>query len=109
VSEPRKQVTYFAKSIFVSKAFLFNALMGILGILAIPEVLALIPARYMPHILAFTATGNVIIRRFTVRPATFILPGETQPVLVDKVLAGTTPPEKLPPPSSHPPKPEIHD
>ena len=78
-------VTYWAVSILTSRTAQFAGLTVLLGILSLPEVLALIPLRFMPLLLAIVGVVNLILRKLTVRPVAFIAPGETHPVEVPKI------------------------
>jgi len=85
MTEKKTTVEYHAESLFVSKTFWAGVGVFVIGILSLPEVLALIPMRYLP---AFTSVVGVImiaLRKMTTRPAAFIMPGETIPVVVDKL------------------------
>lgn len=85
IRPPPQTVTYFAVSILTSRTAQFAVLTATLGILSLPEVLALIPLRYMPALLAVIGVINLGLRKLTVRPVAFIAPGETHPVEVPKV------------------------
>jgi len=78
-------VTYWAISILTSRTSQFAALTIIAGILSLPEVLALIPLRYMPMVLAIVGVVNLGLRKLTVRPVAFIAPGATKAIVVDKL------------------------
>ena len=82
---PPQTVTYYAISILSSRTAQFAALTVLAGILSLPEVLAIIPLRYMPLLLAFVGIVNFGLRYLTVRPAAFIAPGTTSPVAVAKM------------------------
>ena len=51
-----------------SKTLWWNALTVIVAILALPEVLAVIPLDAMPYILAINGIVNVALRLVTVEP-----------------------------------------
>lgn len=91
-----RQVNYWGISIFDSRTFWFNAINlivaagppvadAILAALSLPEVVAMIPAKYMPLQAAVVAVGNVWLRMKTVRPAVYMDRGETKPVLVPRL------------------------
>lgn len=88
-----KTVTYWAVSILTSRTAQFATLTTLAGILSLPEVLALIPLRYMPLILAAVGIINLLLRKLTVRPVAFIAPGDTQEVKVQKI--GPPPPDNV--------------
>lgn len=99
-----RQVTYFGISIFNSRTFWFNAanlvvavgpptIDAILAALSLPEVVAMIPPKYMPLQAAIVAVGNMWLRMKTVRPAVYIDRGDTKPVLVPRL--GPPDPGKL--------------
>ena len=79
-------VTYFAQSILTSRTAQFAALTFLLGVLSLPEVLALIPLRYMPLLLAVVGIVNLGLRKLTVRPVVLSLPGTVTPVEVPKLV-----------------------
>lgn len=78
-------VQYWAVSILNSRTAHFAALTFLVGILSLPEVLALVPLRYMPLILAAVGIINLALRKLTVRPVAFIAPGEVLRTTVTKV------------------------
>lgn len=78
-------VTYWATSILISRTAWFSALTTLVGILALPEVMALIPLRFMPALLALTGVITFVLRVLTVRPVAFIPAGWTAPVEVPKI------------------------
>ena len=91
-----RQVNYWAISIFNSRTFWFNAANlliaagppaadAILSALSLPEVIAIIPPKYMPLQAAIVAVGNMWLRMKTVRPAVYIDRGDTKPVLVPRL------------------------
>jgi hypothetical protein len=88
-----KTVGYYAVSILTSRTAIFATLTFLAGVLSLPEVLALIPLRYMPLILATVGVINLGLRKLTVRPVAWIAPGDTQEVRVKKV--GPPPPAKV--------------
>jgi len=85
MSDPQPTVTYWAVSILTSRTAQFAGFTILLGILSLPEVLALIPLRYMPLLLACVGVINLILRKLTVRPVALIAPGETKAVAVPKI------------------------
>jgi len=78
-------VTYWAISILSSRTAQFAALTFLAGALSLPEVLALIPLRYLPLLLMLTALVNFGLRTITVRPTAFIAPGATKPIEVARI------------------------
>jgi hypothetical protein len=97
-----KTVTYFSQSMLVSKVFWFNVLAVLAEILSLSDVLTIVPPGYHGHFAAAVGIINVILRRFTVRPASFIAPGDTKPVEVKKIGPDDDDDElpPLPPPAS---------
>jgi hypothetical protein len=86
MTAPEQQtVQYWAVSILTSRTAQFAGFTILLGILSLPEVLALIPLKYMPLLLAAVGVINFILRKLTVRPVAFIAPGATAPVLVPRI------------------------
>lgn len=78
--------TYYAKSAYTDPQNLASIASIIVGLLALPEVTAIIPTRYMPAILAISASISLILRITTgVRPVANIPPGAVKPVEVDKL------------------------
>jgi hypothetical protein len=54
------------KKWYTSKTFWFNIITAILAILAMPEVLAIIPVEYLKYIAAIGVIGNIILRFKTI-------------------------------------------
>ncbi len=50
---------------FRSRTMWFNLITGVLAILALPEIIALIPAAYLGKLLIINAVGNLILRLLT--------------------------------------------
>lgn len=89
--KPEKTVRYWATSTLLSKTVWVNIPAFIVGVLALPEVVAIIPVKYAAYTLTLSAIITLYLRQFkTVRPIAFIAPGETKPVDVPKV--GPPPP-----------------
>jgi len=91
MNESPPTVEYWAVSILTSRTAPFAGLTLLLGILSLPEVLALIPLRAMPLLLAAVGIVNLILRTLTVRPVAFIAPGETKAVAVAKIAPPDVP------------------
>lgn len=85
MTEKNTIVTYWAVSVLTSRTVQFAALTVIVGILALPEVVDIIPLRWMPFITAIVGIGNFLLRLITVRPVAFIAPGSSIPVEVSRV------------------------
>lgn len=85
MTEKSQTVTYFAVSILSSRTAQFATLTFLVGILSLPEVLALVPLKYMPLLLAAVGIINLGLRKLTVRPVAFIAPGDVQRTTVAKV------------------------
>lgn len=51
-----------------SKTMWFNLITGVLAVLALPEIVALIPATYLGKLLIINAVGNLILRMLTNQP-----------------------------------------
>jgi hypothetical protein len=79
-------VTYWAKSIFSSATFWFNAAAFVVAILSLTEVITIIPMRFIPFSGAFVAVLNVYLRTMTVRPVALIPLGTVIPVAVKKLV-----------------------
>lgn len=78
--------TYYAKSLWSDPQNLASIASMAVGVLALPEVTAIIPVRFMPAILAVSAVLSLVLRITTgVRPVANIAPGEVKPVEVDKL------------------------
>lgn len=81
-------VTYWAISFANSKTFQANSLFvlaALAPILALPDVVALVPPRFMLIFVAVVAVVNMYLRTQTVRPVALIPPGETKAVAVLKL------------------------
>jgi hypothetical protein len=78
-------VTYRAKSLFVSKTFLFNAAAFLVAALSLTEVVDIIPQGLMKYAMALVAVINVGLRLYSVRPVAMIAPNDTKPVAVEKL------------------------
>lgn len=85
MTEHPQTVTYWAVSILSSRTAQFATLTFLIGVLSLPEVLALVPLRYMPLLLAASGIIHLGLRKLTVRPVAFIAPGEVQRTVVPKV------------------------
>jgi hypothetical protein len=86
-------VTYFAISILNSRTFRVNAVLlfvTLVPLLVDPDLVALIPMRYLVLYAAFVKVVNIVLRLITVRPVALIPPGETVPVAVRKIDPPTT-------------------
>jgi len=78
--------TYYARSLYSDPQNLASIGSIIVGLLALPEVTAIIPTRYMPAILAVSASLSLILRITTgLRPVANIAPGQVKPVEVQKL------------------------
>ena len=88
-----KQVTYWAISIFSSRMFWWNLGNLIVEALSLTEVFVLIPPKYKPYQLAAVALVNIALRKLTVRPVAFIMPGSTEQVEVPRI--GPPPPSNV--------------
>lgn len=83
--------TYYAKSMWSDPTNLASIAAVLVGVLALPEVVAIIPVHWMPVILAISGATNFILRTFNaVRPVANIRPQEVKPVEV-KQLTPTQP------------------
>lgn len=78
--------TYYAKSAFSDPQNIASAISTLVGILALPEVAAIIPLTWMPTILAISGALSLILRTFFgVRPVAAIPPGDVKPVEVKRL------------------------
>jgi hypothetical protein len=77
--------TYFAVSVLNSRTMWMAVATVLVGLLALPEVVAIIPLRYLPALTALIGAINFVLRMVTVRPVAFIAPGTSAPVEVPKV------------------------
>lgn len=86
--------TYYAKSIWTSTSFLFNAIAAIVAIIAAvldaKEVIDILPQNWIPYLTAAVSIGNIVIRVFTFRPVAFVAPGNTKPIKVKALHARHT-------------------
>lgn len=84
MSDPTQ--TYYAKSLWSDPQNLASMASMAVGVLALPEVTAIIPTRYMPAILAVSAAISLILRITTgLRPVANIPPGQVKPVEVKQL------------------------
>jgi len=83
--EPRPTVRYWAVSVANSRTAWVAVGTVVVGVLALPDVVAVIPLRYLPAVTAVIGAVNFVLRLATVRPVAFIAPGATVPVDVPKV------------------------
>jgi len=84
----RQTQTYYATSLWTDPQNLASTLSTVVGLLALPEVVALIPLRYMPLILAISGAASFILRTWTgVRPVAAIAPGQIKPIDVTTLTA----------------------
>jgi len=82
---PETQTAY-AKSAFSDPQNIASALTLILALLALPEITALIPLRFMPAIAAVSSAAALILRtQFGNHPVAFIAPTQVKPVEVKKL------------------------
>jgi hypothetical protein len=79
-------VTYFARSILTSRTAQFATLTVIVGVLSLPEVLALVPLGALPTVMAVVGVINFLLRVITVRPVAWSLPGTVTAVTVEKLI-----------------------
>lgn len=86
--------TYYARSMFSDPQNIASALSTLVGILALPEVTAIIPVEYMPAILAFSGALSLVLRTaYGVRPVAAIAPGNTKAVQVKSLQEPDEPDE----------------
>lgn len=75
--------TYYAKSMFSDPTNIASMLSTLVGLLALPEVIAVIPLRFMPYILVVSSVAAFLLRTFNaLRPVAAITPGQVKPVEV---------------------------
>jgi len=92
-ARPPPVVTYWAISILNSRTFRINAVLlavTLVPLLVDPELVALIPPRYLVLYAALVKVANIALRLVTVRPVAMIPPGDTVPVAVPKIDPPTT-------------------
>jgi hypothetical protein len=85
MTKRKATVSYRAISVATSRTVLFGALTFVVGVLSLPEVMALIPLRYLPASLAFAGFATMCLRLVTKRPVAFIPPGRTKAVKVKRI------------------------
>jgi hypothetical protein len=78
-------VTYWAVSAFNSRTLWVAVGTVLVGVLALPDVVAIIPLRYLPVVTAIIGAVNFGLRLATVRPVAFAAPGTLTPVKVPKL------------------------
>jgi len=80
--------TAYAKSMFSDPTNIAAAIQVAVGIIALPEVVAVIPLKWMPLILAISGAASFALRTWTaVRPVAAIAPKQVKPVEVKKLEA----------------------
>ena len=78
--------TAYATSAFTDPQNIASGITFVTGLLALPEVVAVIPLRYMPAILAISAALNLLLRiAFGLRPVAMIPPTAVKPVEIPKL------------------------
>lgn len=78
--------TAYAKSAYSDPQNIALAISGVLAFFSMPDVLAIIPLKYMPMITLTTAALGIILRIVTgVRPVANIRPMQVKPVEVKKL------------------------
>jgi len=82
---PPPTVQYWAVSVLQSRTIWVAAGTVLVGVLALPEVVAVIPLRFLPMITALIGAINFGLRLVTVRPVAFSAPGTLTPVTVAKL------------------------
>lgn len=88
----RAVVRYHAVSILSSRTFWANTIVLVVAVLSATEVVQIIPPRFVPTAAAVVAALNIYLRTITVRPVSFIAPGTTTPVLVERLGPPSPPP-----------------
>lgn len=84
-------VTYFAISLFSSRTTWLAVFTFLSGVLAMPQVLAVIPLRWLPFFMIAIGIVALVLRTLTVRPVALIAPGSSAPVLVPRIDPPTPP------------------
>jgi hypothetical protein len=83
---PEQTQTAYSKSLWTDPTNLASLGAVLVGLLALPEVTALIPVTWMPAILAISGAINFLLRTFNaVRPVAMIAPGNVKPVEIPKL------------------------
>src|SRR5688500_761788 len=92
--------TAYAKSVYSDPTNIAAAVQIGVGVMALPEVVAVIPLHWMPLILAVSGALSFALRTWTaLRPVANIPPMQVKPVEVKKLEAtrqGTEEPANLP-------------
>lgn len=80
--------TAYARSMFSDWTNIAATVQVIVGLLALPEVRAIIPLTWMPAIVALSGALTVILRTWTAtHPVAAISPNQVRPVEVTKLTA----------------------
>jgi len=66
------------KTVQQTKTFWANVLMALIALLSAPDVLALIPPDGMKYVPGFMAAVNILLRRITSEPVTFLKQDESK-------------------------------
>jgi len=85
MAEEPRVVRYWAVSVLNSRTAWVAVGTVLVGLLAVPEVVAVIPLRFVPIITALIGAVNFVLRLNTVRPVSFIAPGTSAPIEVARV------------------------
>src|SRR5687767_3668538 len=90
--------TAYARSAFSDPTIIASWIQIAVGVLALPEVVAVIPLKWMPLILALSGAASFALRTWNaVRPVAFIAPHQVKPVeikKIEKTQQGTEEPHK---------------
>jgi hypothetical protein len=92
IPDPKPVVYARAVSVLNSRTVWLNmmALLIVVGpaivqVLSSEDVVAVIPARFMPAVQAALATLNIVLRIATVRPVAFIAAGDVKVIPIPKI------------------------
>ena len=83
---PTETQTAYAKSAFTDPQNIASVITFLLAALALPDIVALIPLKYMPAITAVSALASLWLRTaYGVRPVAAIAPREVKPVEIKRL------------------------
>ena len=83
---PEQTQTAYSTSMWTDPTNLASMASVLVGLLALPEVVAIIPLRWMPVILAVSGAVNFVLRTYkAVRPVSNIAPQSVKPVEIPKL------------------------
>lgn len=81
----RAYINAWAISVLSSRTIWWNAANGLIAVLALAEVTAIVPVRFLPIQVAVVSIVNLYLRTTTTRPVAFVPLGETKVIQLPKI------------------------